>query len=48
MVIKGETLGGGINQELGIYIYTVLYTRQITKKDRLFSTGNSTQYPMIT
>ena len=48
MVIKRETLGGGINQELGIYIHTELYTRSITKKDLLFSTGNLTQYAAIT
>ena len=48
MVIKRETLGGGINQELGIYRHTELYTRSITKKDLLFSTGNLTQYAAIT
>ena len=27
MVMKGETLGGGINQELGMNIHTLLYIR---------------------
>ena len=27
MVTKGETLGEGINQELGMNIYTLLYIR---------------------
>ena len=29
--------GGGINQELGINIHTLLYVRQITNKDLLHS-----------
>ena len=47
MVTKGER-GGGINQEFGINIYTLLYTKQITNKDLLYSTGNYTQYLVIT
>ena len=39
---------GGINQEPGMNIHTLLYLRQITNKDLLHSTGNSTQYPLIT
>ena len=38
---------GGINQEFGISIYTVLYRKQMKNKDLLYSTGNSTQYPVI-
>ena len=38
-------LGGGINQELGINIHTTTYE---TDKDLLYSTGNSTQYSVIT
>ena len=34
----------GINQELGININTVLYTRQINNQGLLYSTGNYTQY----
>ena len=49
MITKGETWGGGgINQELGMNIHTLLYIRQIANKDLLYSTGNSTQYPEIT
>ena len=47
MVTKGER-GGGINQEFGINIYTLLYIKQITSKDLLYSTGNYTQYFVIT
>ena len=32
----------------GINIYTVLCIKQIINKDLLYSTGNSTQYAMIT
>ena len=42
---KGK--GGGINQEFGINIYTLLYTKQINK-DLLYSTGNSTQDFVVT
>ena len=41
-------VGGGINQEFGVKIYTLLYTKQITNKNLLYSTGNSTQYLVIT
>ena len=39
--------GGGINWEIGIDIYTLLYIKQITNKDLLYSTGNSTQYSVM-
>ena len=39
---------GGINQEFGINIYALLYIKQIINKDLLYSTGNSTQYTVIT
>ena len=32
---------GGINWETGIDIYTLLYIKQITNKDLLYSEGNS-------
>ena len=32
----------------GINIYTVLYIKQIINKDQLYSTGNSTQYSVVT
>ena len=40
--------GEWINWEIGIDIYTLLYIKQITKKDLLHSTGNSTQYSVMT
>ena len=48
-VTKGEMWWGVINQELGMNTHTLLYsyTRQITSKDLLFSTGNSTQCSVI-
>ena len=47
MVTKGEVWGQR-NQELGINIYILLYIRQITNKDLLYSTGKSAQYSVIT
>ena len=41
---KGKCSGGGINQELGVNIHTLLCIRQISNKDLLHSTGNPTQY----
>ena len=38
---------GGINQEFEIKIYTLLYIKQITNKDLLYSTGNYAQYIII-
>ena len=43
MVTKG---GGGINQEF--WINKLLYIKQINNKDLVYSTGNSTQYFIIT
>ena len=48
MFTKGVMLGGGVNQEFRINIHTLLYIRQTTNKDLLYSTGNSTQYSVIT
>ena len=39
MVTRGW---GGINWEIGIDIYTLLYIKYITNKNLLYSTGNST------
>ena len=47
MVTKGEREVGGINWEIGIDIYTLLYIKQITNKDLLYSTRNSTQYSVM-
>ena len=35
-------------REFGIKIYTLLYTKYMTNKDRLYSTGKSTQYLVMT
>ena len=40
-MITGGKGGGGMNWEIGIDIYTLLYIKQITNKDLLYSTGNS-------
>ena len=47
MVTKEEMWGGGINQELEMNIHTLLHIREITNKDLLYSSGNSTQYSGI-
>ena len=47
MVTKGEKRGG-INQEFGMNVDTLIYIKQITNKDLLYSTGNSIQYIIIT
>ena len=47
MVTKGE-MGGGINWEIGIDIYTLLYIEQIPNKNLPYSTGNPTQYSVMT
>ena len=39
---------GGINQEVGIDTYTLLYVKQVINKDLLYSTGKYTQYFVIT
>ena len=45
---QGGKEGGGINWEIGINIYTLLYIKQISNKNQLYSTGNSTQYSVMT
>ena len=48
-VTKEETaVGEGINWEDGINTYALLYMEYITSKDLLYSTGRSTQCPVIT
>ena len=39
---------GGIDQEFGIDMYTLLYLKWITNKDQLDSTGNSAQHYVTT
>ena len=45
--LPGQKGRGGIHWEIGIDIYTLLYMKQITNKDLLYSTGNSTQYSVM-
>ena len=47
MVTRGKG-GGGINWEIGIDIYTLLYIKLTTNKDLLYSTENSTQPSVMT
>ena len=42
------TVREGINWDIGVDIYTLLYTKQTTNKDLLYITGNSTQYSVMT
>ena len=47
MVTKEEK-GGWINWEVVINIFALLYIKQVTNKDLLYSIGNYTQYFVIT
>ena len=47
MVTKGVG-SRRINWEIGIDIDTLLYIKQITNKNLLHSTGNSTQFSVMT
>ena len=40
--------GGQTNEEFEINIYTLLYIKEVTNKDLLYSTGAHTQYLVIT
>ena len=46
IVIGGK--GGGISYDIGSDIYTLVYIQEITNKDLLYNTGNSTQYSVTT
>ena len=48
MVTRGSGVGKVINWETGIDIYTLLHIKQITNKDLLYSSGNSTQHSAMT
>ena len=48
LTVIGGKAGGGINGETGIDMYTLLCIKQRTNKDLLYSTGNSTQYSVMT
>ena len=43
-----EGCGGGIDWELGVDMYPLLYLKEITNKDLLYSRGNSVQYSVVT
>ena len=45
---RGKRWKGGINQEVGIDIYTILYIKQVTNKNLMYSTRNSAQYTVLT
>ena len=45
---RGEGCGGGIEWEFGLDVYTLLYLKEMTKKDLLYSRGNSAQHFVIT
>ena len=44
---QGEGWGGRAVREFGMDMYTLLYLKQITNKDLLYSTGNSAQRYVI-
>ena len=48
LMVTGGKGGEGMDWEFGIDMYTLLYLKQIIKKDLLYSTGNSAQYSVIT
>ena len=48
MVAEGKDEGEGIGRQFGMEMYTLLYSKQITNKDLLYSTGNSAQYSVVT
>ena len=48
-VAKGGRLWGGVNQEAGVYIHTLLHVKQITNEDLQGNTGallNRLQWPI--
>ena len=40
---KGKCGGGGINDRVGVDLYTLLYVKQMGNKDLQYSTGKFTQ-----
>ena len=48
MVKEGERWGGMMNEEVGINIYILLYIKEGTNKNLLYSTENYTQCFVIT
>ena len=48
MVIKEKRAGGMHKLGVGINTHTLLYVKSVNSKDLLHSTGNATQYCVIT
>ena len=48
MVTGRKSVGEGIDWEFGLDMYTLLYLKERTNKDLLYSRGNSAQYSVIT
>ena len=46
-VVSGEGWVEGIVEEFGMDMYTLLYLKEITNKDLLYSTWDSAQYSLI-
>lgn len=44
---RGRSSGGGVDWELGISRYKLLYIEWISNKALLYGTGNQIQYPVI-
>ena len=42
-MVTSRKAGIGIDWKFGMDLYTLLYLKQITKRDLLYSTGNSVQ-----
>ena len=47
MVAEGEGVGGGMEWEVRVSRWTLLYIERINNKVLLYSTENYIQYPMI-
>ena len=47
VLTKGEGVGGGMEWEVGVSRYKILYIEWINNKVLLYSTENYIQYPMI-
>ena len=47
VAVKGEGFGGGMEWEVGVSRYILLYIKWISNKVLLYSTGKYIQYPMI-
>ena len=46
IVTRGQGRGG-VNWEIEIDVYILVYIKWITNKDLLYTTGNSTQYSVM-